>query len=118
MADETSISSPVSTPDTLRNNDHIMDLGHGRHMFKWYDYQAPTPQELDALQQEYNLHPLAMEDVRTFDERAKVLDFTTYLFITVHSLTRHEGEMQDHEVEVFLARDWLITIHGDPMPEI
>lgn len=118
MADENSKVPPVSTPDTLHNNDHIMDLGQGRRLFKWYDYQAPTAEQLDALQQEYNLHPLAMEDVRTFDERAKVLDFGTYLFITVHSLTRHDGEMQDHEVEVFLAHEWLITIHGDPMPEM
>lgn len=96
----------------------IMDLGRGHRVFKWYDYGAPTPEQLDALQQEYNLHPLAMEDVRSFDERAKVLDFGNYLFITVHSLSRHEGEVLDHEIEVFLARDWLITIHGEPMPEV
>lgn len=95
-----------------------MEMGRGRRVFKWYDYLAPTPAQLDALQQEYELHPLAMEDVRTFDERAKVLDFGTYLFITVHSLTRHDGEMRDHELEAFLARNLLITIHGEAMPEI
>src|SRR5689334_15881402 len=114
MADETPISSPASNPNTLANNDHTTNTQHERHIFKWHDYQPPTPEELDALQQQCYLHPLAMEDVRTFDERAKVLDFTTYLFITVHSLARHGGEMQDHEVEVFLARGWLITFHGDP----
>lgn len=101
-----------------REGSRVIDLGHGRHVFKWYDYQAPTPEQLDALQSQYDLHPLAMEDVRTFDERAKVLDFGNYLFITIHSLTRHNGEMHDHEVEVFLGRDYLITIHGEPMSDI
>jgi len=96
----------------------FMEMGRGRRIFKWYDYNAPTPEQLDALQQEYDLHPLAMEDVRTFDERAKILDFGNYLFITVHSLTRHNGEMHDHEIEIFLGRNFLITIHGEAMPEI
>ncbi len=101
-----------------RDGGRFVELGRGRRVFKWYDYQAPSPEQLDALQQEFDLHPLAMEDVRSFDERAKVLDFGAYLFITVHSLTRQNGDMQDHEIEIFLARDFLITIHGEPMPEV
>lgn len=95
-----------------------MELGRGKSVFKWYEYQSPTPEQLDGLQQQFDLHPLAMEDVRTFDERAKVLDFGNYLFITVHSLTRHDGEMHDHELQVFLGKDFLISIHDDMLPEI
>ena len=96
----------------------VMDLGRPHRTFKWMDYHSPEEIHLDALQQEYDLHPLAMEDVRTYDERAKVLDFGTYLFITVHSLTRQNGDMIDHELEVFLGRDFLITIHSEVLPEI
>lgn len=96
----------------------ILELGRGRGVFKWLDYQSPDAAQLDALQQQYDLHPLAMEDVRTYDERAKVLDFGVYLFITIHSLTRHEEDVVDHELEVFLGRDYLITIHDEPMPEL
>ncbi|MBI4673978.1 MAG: magnesium/cobalt transporter CorA [Chloroflexi bacterium] len=96
----------------------VMDLGRGRGVFKWMDYLSPDSAQLDALQQQYNLHPLAMEDVRTYDERAKVLDFGNYLFITVHSLTRANGNIEDHEIEIFLGRDYLITIHDEPMPEL
>src|SRR5436190_20872010 len=101
--------SAALTFDTDRDGARIIELGRGRRVFKWYDYQSPSSEQLDALQQQYELHPLAMEDVRTFDERAKVLDFATYLFITVHSLTRSHGEMQDHEIEIFLAHEYLIT---------
>lgn len=118
MPAKTSPASTLPSPPPERNGSRIIELGHGRRIFKWYDYHAPTPEQLDALQQQYDLHPLAMEDVRTFDERAKVLDFENYLFITVHSLTRENGEMNDHELEVFLGRDFLITVHGEPMPDI
>lgn len=94
------------------------ELGRGRSVFKWIDYQSPDAAQLDALQQEYDLHPLAMEDVRTYDERAKVLDFGNYLFITVHSLTRAGQDIHDHELEVFLGRDFLITIHDETLQEI
>ncbi len=114
-----SVNSPVvHASDASSNGARLMQLGHGRRVFKWYDYQSPTAEQLDALQQEYNLHPLAMEDVRQFDERAKVLDFGNYLFITVHALVRHDGEMHDNELEVFLGHDFLITIHDEGMPEL
>ncbi len=117
------MSSPV--PPTIvksfemdRDGSRFLEIGRGRHTFKWYEFLNPSTEQLDTLQKEFHLDPLAMEDVREFDERAKVLDFGSYLFITVHSLTRHNGEMHDHELEVFLGRDFLITIHGEPMPEI
>lgn len=108
----------VNSFETDHNGSRVMDIGRGRRTFKWYDYRSPTSEQLDALQQEYQLHPLAMEDVRTFDERAKVMDFGNYLFITVHSFTRENGEMHDHEIEAFLGRDYLITIHNEALPEI
>ena len=103
---------------TENNSFRVMELGRGRGHFKWMDYLSPTPAQLDALQQEYDLHPLAMEDVRTYDERAKILDFGNYLFVTVHSLTRQNGDIADHELEVFLSREYLISIHGEAMPEL
>jgi magnesium transporter len=96
----------------------VLDLGRGRNTFKWMDYQSPDEAQLDALQKQFDLHPLAMEDVRTYDERAKVLDFGAYLFITIHSLTRQDENIIDHELEIFLGRDFLITIHDEAMPDI
>lgn len=100
------------------NAARVMDLGRGRSIFKWMDYQSPDEGQLDAMQKQYDLHPLAMDDVRTYDERAKVLDFGAYLFITIHSLTRQDEDILDHELEVFLGPDYLITIHAEPMPEL
>lgn len=115
MPDRSSPSKPVTSNAAGTRS---MDLGRGRRAFQWLDYLSPDEMQLDALQRQYDLHPLAMDDVRTYDERAKVLDFSAYLFITIHSLTRHAEDIIDHEVEVFLGRNFLITIHDEPMPEI
>ncbi len=110
-------SVPIAPPPAPHEA-RVLELGRGRSTFKWYDYLDPTSEQIDQLQRDFDLHPLAIDDVRTFDERAKVLDFGGYLFITVHTLTRHDGELHDHEMEVFLGRDYLITVHSDPLPEI
>ncbi len=112
------LAPAAPTPKSSASDTRIMELGRARGVFKWMDYLSPAAAQLDALQQQYSLHPLAMEDVRTYDERAKVLDFGNYLFVTVHSLTRVDGEIQDHELEVFLGRDYLITIHDETLPEL
>src|SRR5581483_733233 len=125
MAQAKSVSTALELPDPNGTGARIVELGKGRRTFKWLDYEAPKPEALDALQQEYDLHPLAMEDVRTFDERAKVLDFGNYLFITVDALRRDKQQNQggelgppdihDQELEVFLGSDYLITIHNEPL---
>ncbi|OQY97171.1 MAG: magnesium and cobalt transport protein CorA [Chloroflexi bacterium UTCFX4] len=99
-------------------NARALTLGHGRNAFKWFDYLSPNEAQLDALQKQFDLHPLAMEDVRTYDERAKVLDFGSHLFITIHALTREREDIIDHELEVFLGRNYLITIHDEPMLDL
>lgn len=118
MIPNNATASPLSTSATTDKNARTLELGRGRGAFHWMDYQSPDGAQLDALQQQYDLHPLAMEDVRTYDERAKVLDFGAYLFISIHSLTRQDEDIIDHELEIFLGRDYLITIHNEPMPII
>ena len=118
MSGETTPMTAALVPPQDGNATRRIELGRSRKTFQWRDYLNPTSAQLDALQLEYQLHPLAMEDVRTYDERAKVLDFGNYLFITVHSLTRDRDDITDHELEIFLAREYLITIHNEPLPEI
>ena len=42
--------SSALTFDVDRDGARIIELGHGRRVFKWYDYQSPSSQQLDALQ--------------------------------------------------------------------
>ncbi len=95
----------------------VLDLERGPRPFKWLDFEAPTDEQIDELGREYPFHPLALDDVRTFDQRAKLQDFGDYLFLSLHTLSRSGREtLRDHELEAFLGPDYLITLHREPMP--
>lgn len=81
----------------------------------WLDIPAPTDDDLNWLAREYNFHPLALEDCRHFDQRAKVEPYDGYLFISVDAVTRNGGALSAQELEVFLGADYLITVHREPI---
>lgn len=84
----------------------------------WLDVATPTDDDLNWLVREYNFHPLAIEDCRHFDQRAKVEPYEGYLFISVDAVTRQNGELSAQEMEVFLGADYLITVHREPLAAI
>lgn len=81
----------------------------------WLDIPTPTEEDLSWLVREYNFHPLAIEDCRHFDQRAKVESYEGYLFISVDAVTRNSGDLTAQELEVFLGPDYLITVHREPI---
>ncbi len=93
----------------------VVQLGKGGKAFKWVDYDCPRPEQIDELGREYHFHPLTLDDAKTFDQRAKLQDYGDYLFLSLHTLSRENGELEDREVEAFLGRDYLITIHREPL---
>src|SRR4051795_13682093 len=78
----------------------------------WVDVVDPTDDDLKCLQQEFQLHPLAMEDVREKQQRPKLEKYPTHAFIVVYS-----SEL--HEVDIFIGPTWVITVReseGDGSP--
>jgi len=81
----------------------------------WLDISAPTEDDLDWLAHTYNFHPLAIEDCRHFEQRAKVDAYDGYLFTSISAVTRGNGNLHVSEMEAFLGPDYLITIHREPI---
>lgn len=81
----------------------------------WLDLSTPTEDDLNWLASRYTFHPLALEDCRHFDQRAKVEPYDGHLFISVDAVTRANGELTAQELEVFLGADYLITVHRQPL---
>jgi magnesium transporter len=78
----------------------------------WVDVAKPSENDLTCLQQEFSLHPLAMEDVREHHQRPKLEKYPTHAFIVVYS-----AELQ--EVDIFVGPTWVITVReseGDASP--
>ncbi len=94
----------------------------------WLDVSCPTEQDLDWLARTYHFHPLTIEDLEHFNQRAKVEAYDeasargsgapAYLFLSLTTTRRENGELHPLEMEAFLGPDYLITAHREPIPAI
>jgi magnesium transporter len=97
----------------------------------WLDVSAPTEDDLTWLQRTYDFHPLAIEDCRNFNQRAKVDAYNIlpsdgsprdskddYLFLSVTSADRDARGVHPHEMEAFLGPNYLVTVHREPLTAI
>jgi magnesium transporter len=82
----------------------------------WIDVVDPTDDELTKLQGELDLHELAIEDSRTWGQRAKVDFYPQHLFLVAHGIDLDEkGEIVDREVHLFAGGGFYVaTIRREP----
>lgn len=69
---------------------------------------------LRTLGSQFNLHPLALEDVLDTTQRPKVEQYDTYLFIVAQMLYLDGGKvMCGEQVSMFLGKHFLITLQEE-----
>jgi magnesium transporter len=84
----------------------------------WVDVLSATDDELQALGEEFDLHPLALETVRTPNQRPKVEQFKDYSLLVCYTVQRIEAEPHTrlHEVDLISGRNFLVSFnHGMPI---
>lgn len=69
----------------------------------WIDVVDPAEGDLSCLQQEFQLHPLAIEDVLHRHQRPKLEHYPTHAFIVAYTADLHE-------VDFFLGSNWVVTV--------
>jgi len=75
--------------------------------------------ELDALAEHYHLHPLHIEDCRHRNQRAKVEEGADYIFVVLKPVhINAAGELEVTDFDVFLGRDYLITVEEGECPSL
>ena len=81
----------------------------------WLDLRDPDRGDLAVLQEEFGLHPVAIEDALFDRERPKIDRYQTHLFMTAYSarLDQTTGELATSEVSAFVLPHALITIRKD-----
>jgi magnesium transporter len=90
-----------------------------RDEFFWLDLEGPTGDDLDTLQAELGLHPMALEDTREFGQRPKVDAYEDYVLVVFFTaLLDGPADRVVHpvEVHVYVSGHWIITVHRDPLP--
>ncbi|RBY76018.1 magnesium and cobalt transport protein CorA [Geodermatophilus sp. TF02-6] len=107
--------APVDPDDALR--EAVAQGG-----FVWLGLYAPTVEELGAIAERYQLHPLAVEDAVYAHQRPKLERYDDRLFMVFKTATYLEHDrltatsevVDTGEIMVFLGAHYVITVrHGE-----
>ncbi len=88
----------------------ISEYVHRPECFVWVALKDPTPEELEAMEEEFDLHPLAVEDARHGHQRPKIEEYGNSLFAVLHVVELHGGEIEVGEIDVFIGSNYILSI--------
>lgn len=80
-------------------------------VLRWIDIENPTLEVLEQLRKPFGLHPLAIEDCLTFEQRPKLEEYTGHVFVVIHELSGRTEDIVGNEIHAFLGPNFLITVH-------
>ncbi|HOY33419.1 MAG TPA: magnesium transporter CorA family protein [Bacteroidales bacterium] len=80
--------------------------------FNWIHILNPSEENFDFLIENYNFHPLDIEDCRSKVQRPKIDIYDDYYFLILHfpCFDKTNRFLDTKEVKVFWGRDFIITI--------
>jgi len=83
---------------------------------RWVDIVNPEEKDLNYLKENFKFHPLDFEDVVAPATRTKIDEYDHYHFmILLFPRLVQPGEIKPAEVDFFLGKDYLVTIHDGSM---
>ena len=88
----------------------ISEYVHRPECFVWVALKDPTPEELEEMAEEFDLHPLAVEDARHGHQRPKIEEYGNSLFAVLHVVELREGEINVGEIDIFVGRNYILSI--------
>jgi magnesium transporter len=80
------------------------EVGAGDRLV-WVDVVDPSEDDLAKIQQEFRLHPLAMEDATKHGQRPKLDKYPTHAFVVAYSSGLAE-------VDLFVGPGWIVSVRG------
>jgi magnesium transporter len=83
--------------------------------FVWVGLHEPNESELATVEEEFGLHPLAVEDAFNAHQRPKLERYEDTLFLTLKSLWYVDANdaVETGEINMFIGSDFIITVrHG------
>jgi magnesium transporter len=78
--------------------------------FVWVAVRDPDPTELDFLQGEFGLHPLAVEDARKGHQRPKIEEYGLSLFAVLHMVELGDEDLRVGEAAIFVGERYVLSV--------
>src|SRR5262245_30553354 len=80
--------------------------------FVWVALKDATEAELEQMREEFDLHPLAVEDASHGHQRPKIEEYGDQLFIVLHTVEVAGDELSVGEVDVFVGRNFVLSVRS------
>lgn len=86
----------------------------------WLDLQGAPREEIQALEECFGFHPLAIEDAQNPDTRPKIEEYDTFLFLVTRGISHDPGEEVLDFITLFIFLDsrLIVTVHEHPMRSV
>jgi magnesium transporter len=98
--------------------DEISDYLQRSDCFVWVALRDATPDELEKMRVEFDLHALAIEDANHGHQRPKLEEYGDSLFAVIHLLEMEHGEIAVGEVDIFVGGNFILSVRnrsGQPL---
>jgi len=82
----------------------------------WASATTPSEDAIEVLRREFDLHPLAVEDVRKQGQRPKLDEYPGQHMIVAYEAA--EGEAMLSELHLFVGPGWLLSVTFGPTPMV
>jgi magnesium transporter len=83
----------------------------GRHdCFVWVALRDATEAELAEMQEEFDLHPLAVEDANHGHQRPKVEEYGNSIFAVIQTIEPDGNDLRVGEVDIFSGPNYILSV--------
>jgi magnesium transporter len=101
-------------PRPLTRLGDISEVLRDPQAFVWLDVVDPKPHDFALIQEEFALHPLAIEDALKAHERPKIEAYGESWFLIIHAATRDGDDLRISEIAIFAGSQFLVTVRTPP----
>jgi magnesium transporter len=78
--------------------------------FVWVALYEPDTATLASMQEEFDLHPLAVEDAGHGEQRPKIEEYGDSLFAVLHMLEQDKDELRVGALHMFVGRNYILSV--------
>jgi magnesium transporter len=110
--------SQVETAAPSAPEPNVEVVEHGG--LRWINIERPGPLDRAWLEEHFEFHPLAYEDVASRNQRPKVDEFADHLFVVLHFpvFDAAVGRLNAGELDIFVGQGFVITLPNTPLQPV
>ncbi len=107
------VTSQNGTSRTGVSPRDISELIKQKSTFVWLDLQNPQDDDLQLLREEFQFHPLSIEDATRHHERPKLEAFESYYFMVFYALRYDQAARRliSKPIGLFIGSNYLVSVH-------